>query len=480
MKNEYYIINEHLLQPFNLTLEKLKFLISYLTQKKLDFGDFYLQKIISESWILDDSVVKHGSFGIEQGIGVRTVFNGRTGFAYSDDLSVKSIEQLIRSATFLLKNTSDTRKVKKLKRPAFPRFYTTKFPSENITTDDKIALLHQINSYARLLDQRIKHVKISLTSKMEMVLILNTDGLCVMDVRPLVRLNINLIMIQGKNRQSFSAGGGARCEYTYFTKNALWKKYVEEAYQGILMNLDAKIVPSGKMPVVLGPGWPAVLLHEAVGHGLEGDFNRKKSSTFSEKIGTKVASEKCTIIDEGCIHNHCGTLNFDDEGTPTQRTVLIEDGILKSYMHDRISAKEFETLPTGNSRRQSYAHLPLPRMTNTYMLNGEDKLEDMIQSIEYGVYATHFNGGQVDITSGQFVFVMDQARLIENGQLKYPLKGASLIGQGAEIMKKISMVANDFSLDQGTGICGKEGQSIPVGVGQPSLKIDEITVGGSK
>lgn len=246
------------------------------------------------------------------------------------------------------------------------------------------------------------------------------------------------------------------------------------------MNLDAKIVPSGKMPVVLGPGWPAVLLHEAVGHGLEGDFNRKKSSTFSEKIGTKVASEKCTIIDEGCIHNHCGTLNFDDEGTPTQRTVLIEDGILKSYMHDRISAKEFETLPTGNSRRQSYAHLPLPRMTNTYMLNGEDKLEDMIQSIEYGVYATHFNGGQVDITSGQFVFVMDQARLIENGQLKYPLKGASLIGQGAEIMKKISMVANDFSLDQGTGICGKEGQSIPVGVGQPSLKIDEITVGGSK
>lgn len=486
MQDQYYsIINEQLLQPFNLSLEKLKSLLNGLTQKRIDFGDLYLQKIISESWMLDDGVVKHGSFGIEQGIGVRAVFNGETGFAYADDLHLNTIEKLIKTALYLLKDSTNPHKVEKLNTPHIIRHYPALLPLDSMSAEDKIALLHHINTYAKSLDNNIEQVTVSIASNMEMVLILNTDGLCVMDVRPLVRMNVNLIMVaDGENgqktqkRESFSAGGGGRYDYQYFTEHDLWKSYVDEAYHGAKTNLQAKPAPSGKMPVVLGAGWPAVLLHEAVGHGLEGDFNRKKSSHFSGKIGQKVASEKCTVIDEGCIANRRGSLNFDDEGTPTQTTVLIENGILKGYMHDSISAKAFNVPRTGNGRRQSYAHLPLPRMTNTYMLPGEDTLEDMIKSIDHGIYATHFNGGQVDITSGQFVFVMDQAYVIKKGKIMHPIKGASLIGHGPEVMQKISMIGSDFALDKGVGVCGKEGQSVPVGVGQASLKIDEITVGG--
>ena len=486
MHDQYYsIINEQLLQPFCLTLEKLKSLLNLLTQKQIDFGDLYLQKIISESWVLDDGIVKHGSFGIEQGIGVRAVLNSETGFAYANDLHIQTIEKLIRAALFLLKDSSNLSKVKQLNRPHIIRYYPETSPLESMQTQDKITLLHQINSYAKSLDTKIEQVTVSLASNIEIVLILNTDGLCVMDVRPLVRMNVSLIMIDGSNkngknekRESFSAGGGGRYNYHYFTEHDLWKTYVDEAYHGAKTNLEAKPAPNGKMPVVLGSGWPAVLLHEAVGHGLEGDFNRKKSSYFSGKIGKKVASEHCTVVDEGTIVNRRGSLNFDDEGTPTQKTVLIENGILKGYMHDKISAKTFAVSPTGNGRRESYAHLPLPRMTNTYMLPGADNLEDMISSIDYGIYATHFNGGQVDITSGQFVFVMDQAYLIKKGKIIHPVKGASLIGHGPEVMQKISMIGQDFALDKGVGVCGKNGQSVPVGVGQASLKIDEITVGG--
>ncbi|WP_395947366.1 metalloprotease TldD [Caedibacter taeniospiralis] len=479
MQDQYYrIISEHLLQPFNLSLEKLKAQLNTFTQKHIDFGDLYLQKIMAESWALEDNVVKHGSFGIEQGIGVRAVFDGETGFAYADDLQIETIDKLIKTSLYLLKNSNNPHKIEKLITPNMMRHYLPESPLTSMPTEDKIALLHQVNHYAKSLDSKIEQVSVALASNIEMILILNTDGLCVMDVRPLVRTNVSLIMCEDGKRESFSAGGGGRYDYHYFTEHDLWRGYVDEAYQGAKTNLIAKPAPSGKMPVVLGSGWPAVLLHEAVGHGLEGDFNRKQSSHFSGKIGQKVASEKCTVIDEGCIANRRGSLNFDDEGTPTQKTVLIEKGILKGYIHDRISAKAFGVAPTGNGRRQSYAHLPLPRMTNTYMLGGEDALEDMIRSIDHGIYATHFNGGQVDITSGQFVFVMDQAYLIKNGKIVHPVKGASLIGHGPEIMQKISMVASDFVLDKGVGVCGKEGQSVPVGVGQASLKIDEITVGG--
>lgn len=479
MRDNYYsIINEALLQPFNLTLEKLTSQLSLLSQKEIDFGDLYLQKIISESWVLDDGVVKHGSFGIEQGIGVRALSDGETGFAYSDDLNIITIEKLIKTALFLLKNNRKPYKFEKLRTPHIIRYYPPVSPLESIKAEDKITLLHQVNNYAKSLDKNIEQVIVSLAANIEMVLILNTEGLCVMDVRPLVRMNVSLIMKHGEQRESFSAGGGGRYDYNYFTEDSLWQNYVDEAYRGVTTNLNAEAAPSGKMPVILGSGWPAVLLHEAVGHGLEGDFNRKKSSKFTGKIGQKVASEKCTVIDEGCIPNRRGSLSFDDEGTLTQKNILIEKGILKGYIHDRISAKVFGVSPTGNGRRQSYAHLPLPRMTNTYMLPGDDVFEDMIQSIDYGIYATHFNGGQVDITSGQFVFVMDQAYLIKNGRIMHPVKGASLIGYGIEVMHEISMVASDFALDKGIGVCGKDGQSVPVGVGQASLKIDKITVGG--
>ncbi|WP_116963514.1 metalloprotease TldD [Fastidiosibacter lacustris] len=481
MQQDYYsIINEHLLQPFALNLESLKAQLEIFNQKTLDFGDLYLQKIIAESWMLEDEVVKHGSFGIEQGIGVRAVYQGETGFAYADDLALSTIEKLIKTSLYLLKNANPLTKTQKLFTPKIKRLYRSISPLNSISTEGKIAFLHEVNRYTKALDNKIEQVSISLASNIEMILILNTDGLCVMDVRPLVRMNINLILHNDGKRESYSAGGGGRYDYHFFLENELWKSYVHEAYEGAKTNLNAKPAPSGKMPVVLGAGWPAVLLHEAVGHGLEGDFNRKGSSHFCGKIGHKVASEKCTVIDEGCIENRRGSLNVDDEGTPTQKTILIENGILKSYIHDRISAKAFNVSLTGNGRRQSYAHLPLPRMTNTYMLPGEDKFEDMIASIDHGIYATHFNGGQVDITSGQFVFVMDQAYSIKNGKICYPIKGASLIGHGPQIMQKISMIGKDFTLDSGVGVCGKEGQSIPVGVGQASLKIDEITVGGSE
>ena len=479
MANRYFNqVNEHLLSPFNLSLEKLQSQIDLFRQKQIDFGDLYLQKTISEGWCLEDDVVKHGSFSIEQGIGARAVFNGETGFAYADDFSLPTIQKLITSALYLLKNGHQKKAITHFNSPDYKRIYPSASPLDSLSPNDKINLLQQINHYAKNLDTRIEKVTASLSGGVEVILLLTTDGLCAMDVRPLVRMNVSLLVAENNIREQFSAGGGGRYDYHYFLENNQWQTYVDEAYQGACKNLTAKPAPSGSMPVVLGHGWPAVLLHEAVGHGLEGDFNRKEVSYYSDKMGQKVASEKCTVIDEGCIENRRGSLSFDDEGVPTQKTVLIENGILTGYLHDRISAKAFNVAPTGNGRRESYAHTPLPRMTNTYMLPGTDLLEDMISSIEHGVYALHFNGGQVDITSGQFVFVADQAYLIKNGKILHPIKGASLIGHGPEVMQNISMVGQNFALDSGIGVCGKEGQSIPVGVGQPTLKIDAITVGG--
>ncbi|WP_119342664.1 metalloprotease TldD [Facilibium subflavum] len=478
MHTDFDVIDTHLLQPFGLTLPALQSQLDLFQQKQIDFGDLYLQKSFTESWAIEDDVVKHGSFNIAQGVGARAVVNGQTGFAYADDLQLKTIQQLVSNALYLLKNSTKNTVSQKLYTPEFKKIYPTHSPILAMPAADKVALLKQMNAYAKALDKRIEKVSISLVGSFEIILLLATDGLCAIDLRPLVRMSVTIQMCEDEERQTFSAGGGGRYDYQYFIEDDYWKTFVDEAYSGVKDKLKAKPAPSGKMPVVLGSGWPAVLLHEAVGHGLEGDFNRKKTSHFSDKIGQQVASEKCTIIDEGCIANRRGSLNFDDEGTPTQRTVLIEKGVLKGYMHDRISAKAFDVLPTGNGRRESYAHLPMPRMTNTYMLPGCDRFEDMIASIDHGIYATHFNGGQVDITSGQFVFVMDQAYLIKNGKIQHPVKGASLIGHGPEVMQKISMVADDLALDKGVGTCGKDGQSVPVGVGQPSLKIDEIIVGG--
>ena len=472
------LVTAHLLSPFNLSLEALRELINDFHVKQIDFGDIYLQKTQAESWALEDDVVKNSSFAIEQGVGVRSVYQSETGFAYADDLHITTIKKLIQTSLYLLKNTQQKMTRQKLNVANTAGLYTLVSPLESLKAKQKVDLLHQVNDYAKSLDHRIQKVSVSLAGHIEFILLMNTDGLCTMDVRPLIRMSVTLLLKDKEKRESFSSGGGGRYGYEYFLENKRWQDYVDEAYKGALTNLKATAAPSGKMPVVLGSGWPAVLLHEAVGHGLEGDFNRKEISHFSGKIGQKVASSKCTVVDEGCIEHRRGSLNFDDEGVQTQKTTLIENGILKGYMHDRISAKAFDVLPTGNGRRQSYVHLPMPRMTNTYMLAGDDKFDDMIASIDKGIYATHFNGGQVDITSGQFVFVMDQAYLIENGKITHPVKGASLIGHGPEVMQKISMVGEDFALDNGVGVCGKEGQSVPVGVGQASLKIDEITVGG--
>lgn len=477
-QSDYALIDAHLLSPFGLTLTALQSEISLFHKKRIDFADLYLQKSLSENWVLEDDAVKQGSFSIAQGVGARAVYQGETGFAYADDLTLSTIRKLIGSALYLLKKSDQKVTMQAFQMPQHSKRYTTASPFDSLTAQDKIALLKQVNAYAKSKDARIEKVSASLAASYEFVLLMTSDGLSAMDIRPLVRMNVSLLMHDGQKRESFSSGGGGRYDYQYFLDGARWKQYVDEAYLGAKTNLSAKDAPSGTMPVILGSGWPAVLLHEAVGHGLEGDFNRKNISHFSGKIGQKVASSKCTVIDEGCIANRRGSLNFDDEGVMTQKTTLIENGILKGYLHDRISAGAFDVPPTGNGRRASYAHIPLPRMTNTYMLPRNDTLEAMIASIEHGVYATHFNGGQVDITSGQFVFVMDQAFLIEKGRLKHPVKGASLIGHGPDVMQKISMVGQDFALDKGVGVCGKDGQSVPVGVGQPSLKIDAITVGG--
>jgi TldD protein len=474
------IVEEHLLKPSNLSLSKLNDALLNFNKKEIDFGDMYFQRIISEGWVLEDNIVKSGSFCINQGVGVRGVRNGDVGFSYSDDLRLSTIIRLTEEALYLLKDT----KIKKIPPKKLfhnvQRLYSTDSPLESLDSEKKIGLLKQVNAYARKKDSRIRKVSISLNSSYEVILLMDTTGICMMDVRPLVCMRVNIMMEDRQRYESFSSGGGRRSGYEYFINEDLWKSYVEEAYAGAKSNLYSKNAPSGTMPVILGSGWPAVLLHEAVGHGLEGDFNRKKTSHFTDKIGQKVASSKCTIIDEGCLPGRRGSLTFDDEGIATQKTILIEKGILKGYIHDRISAQAMNQNPTGNGRRESYAHLPLPRMTNTYMMPGEDKVDDMISSIDYGIYATHFNGGQVDITSGQFVFVTDRAYLIEKGKVTSSIKGASLIGHGPEVMQGISMVGPDFSLDKGVGLCGKNGQIVPVGVGQATLKIDSITVGGTK
>lgn len=456
--------------------------------RQVDYADLYFQSNQHESWMLEDGIVKEGSYNIERGVGVRAISGEKTGFAYSDDISPYALQQAADAAKGIA-DAGQGKSVQAFKRQSPIKIYQSVEPLGSLTQEQKIDLLHQVEAHARQIDNRVNQVIVSLSGVYEKVLVAASDGTYATDIRPLVRLNCSVLVEDQGKRERASAGGGARTDYSYFFEpvsegNAQSKPryiaYAEEAVRQALVNLVAVDAPAGAFPVVLGAGWPGVLLHEAVGHGLEGDFNRKGSSTFAGKIGSKVCSELCTIVDDGTMVNRRGSLSIDDEGTPGQYNVLIEKGILKGYMQDKHNASLMGVKPTGNGRRESYAHLPMPRMTNTYMLAGESSPEDIIKSVKKGIYAPNFAGGQVDITSGKFVFTSSEAYLIENGEITTPVKGATLIGSGPEAMKNVSMVGNDLKLDAGVGVCGKDGQSVPVGVGQPTLKIDEMTIGGTQ
>ena len=470
---------EHLLTPSGLTEGDLERVLGTLLGQSIDSGDLYFQSVMQESFVLEDGIIKQGASSIDKGVGVRAISDDKTGFAYADDLVLPALLQsseAARSIASLGRQTSLQAWKKKAPKP----LYRDENPIDSMSYLDKMQMLREVDRIARSLDARVKEVTVSLSGQFETILIVSTDGTLSADIRPLVRLNVSVIVEDKGRRETGSFGGGGRKNYHMFQQENTLKRYAEEAVRLALVNLSAAEAPAGTMQVVLGNGWPGVLLHEAVGHGLEGDFNRKGTSAFSDRIGERVASPLCTVVDDGSLEGRRGSLTVDDEGVPTQRTVLIENGILKGYLQDKLNASLMKTKPTGNGRRQSYAHIPMPRMTNTFMLPGHHKKEEIIQSVKKGLYAVNFSGGQVDITSGKFVFTASEAYLIENGKIGQPVKGATLIGNGPDVMTKISMVGDDLALDSGIGSCGKEGQSVPVGVGQPTLLIDELTVGGTK
>lgn len=478
--NTLELVENKLLLPANLTENQLRNLLNQIMNRQADMADLYFQSIQQESWHLEDGIIKEGSFNVARGVGVRAISGEKSGFAYCDEIYLPSLEQAVCAAKTISKRGEN----KKALIPIFKPFarndlYAQENPLTAMPREQKVALLREADEYARQLDPKITRVSASLSGMYEVILVINTDGSYGADIRPLVRFNIEVLAEKDGRREQGYIGGGGRFHYDYFQKNNCIKNYVDEAVRQALINLDAIDAPAGVMPVVLGSGWPGVLLHEAIGHGLEGDFNRKGSSAFSGRIGERVAAPECTVVDDGTLKNRRGSLNIDDEGTPTQCTMLIENGILRNYMQDKLNAKLMNMQSTGNARRESYAHLPMPRMTNTYMLNGKHDKNEILQSVKKGLYAVNFGGGQVDITSGKFVFSASEAYLIENGRVTRPVKGATLIGHGPEILTKVSMVGNDLQLDMGVGTCGKEGQSVPVGVGQPTLKIDELTVGGT-
>jgi TldD protein len=473
-----------MLEPFGLSEATLGQALALIGEHRIDDADLYFQTTRHEGWSLEEGIVKSGSFSIDQGVGVRAVAGEKTAFAYSDDLSVESLLDAARTVRTIA--AAGQNKRIKIARPAKAArsrlLYAPTDPIGTLDSTQKVALLERVEKLARAKDPRVAQVMASVGAEYDVVLVARADGTRAADVRPLVRLNVTVIAEQtvgGEVRREVgSGGGGGRFGLGYFT-DAIIEQYVNHAVQAALTNLDSRPAPAGEMPVVLGPGWPGVLLHEAVGHGLEGDFNRKGSSTFAGRIGQRVAAKGVTVLDDGTIPDRRGSLNIDDEGNATQKNVLIEDGILRGYMQDSMNARLSGVKPTGNGRRESYANLPMPRMTNTYMLAGKHKPEEIIASMKRGIYATNFGGGQVDITSGKFVFSASEAFWVENGKVLYPVKGATLIGNGPEAMNRVSMIGNDLQLDTGVGVCGKEGQSVPVGVGQPTLKIDRITVGGT-
>lgn len=473
------LARQSLLEPAGLTDSELQKVISTLGTKSIDYADLFFQSSYSESWVMEDGILKNGSFDIDRGVGVRAMSGEKTGFAYADDIMMPALMNAANAARSIVKQGA-SQSVKAHEIQAGHALYLPNNPLHSLSETDKVSLLQRVDQYIRKKDSHIIQVSISLSGEFETVLVMGSDGHLAADVRPLVRFNISLIIEHNGKRESGYAGGGGRFDYQHFLQDDLAFKYADEALRQATVNLDAVEAPAGPMKVVLGPGWPGVLLHEAVGHGLEGDFNRKEISAFSGMLGKRVASELCTIVDNGTLPLRRGSLNIDDEGTPTQNNVLIEKGILRGYMMDKRNARLMGVASTGNGRRESYSHLPIPRMTNTYMLAGESLPEEIIASVDKGLYAVNFGGGQVDITSGKFVFTANEAYLIENGKIGAPVKGATIIGNGPEVLLKVSMVGNDLQLDTGIGICGKDGQSVPVGVGQPTLRVDEMTVGGTR
>lgn len=468
-----------LLAPFGVTEKHLAQTLAEIRAHKVDDADIYFQFTRSEGWSLEEGIVKTGSFNIDQGFGVRAVSGEKTAFAYSDDISVASLLDAARTVRTIGAAGSQGKVALRKSAIAHSRnLYPALDPIATLESQSKVDLLGKVEKMASARDPRIVQVMAGLASEYDVVMVARADGTLAADVRPMVRLSVTVIAEQNGRREVGSAGGGGRFGLAYFDE-AIIDRYVSEAVSSALVNLESRPAPAGEMTVVLGPGWPGVLLHEAVGHGLEGDFNRKGSSAFSGRIGERVAAKGVTVLDDGTLPDRRGSLNVDDEGHPSQRNVLIEDGILVGYIQDSLNARLMGTAQTGNGRRESYAHIPMPRMTNTYMLGGTHEPEEIVSSIKRGLYATNFGGGQVDITSGRFVFSASQAWWVENGKMLYPVKGATIVGNGPEALKQVSMIGNDLALDSGVGVCGKEGQSVPVGVGQPTFRIDGLTVGGT-
>ena len=472
------LAEQRLLAPGGLAAADLDRVFGQLAGPSIDAADLYFQHSRSESWMLEDGIVKEGSHSIEQGVGVRAMSGEKTGFAYSDEIVLPELLTAAKSARAIAQSGND-RAAHALTARNAQSLYPAIDPVESIANEEKIALLREVDKFTRALDPRVTQVIVSLSATLDTVLVAAMDGTLAADVRPLVRMNVNVIAEQNGRRESASSGGGGRHGYRELLANGRAQAFAREAVRPALVNLESVPAPAGSMTVVLGPGWPGVLLHEAIGHGFEGDFIRKGTSAFAGRYGDRIAAKGVTVVDDGTLANRRGSLSVDDEGTPTERTVLVEDGILKGYMQDKFNAQLMGQRSTGNGRRESFAHLPMPRMRNTYMLAGQHDPGEIIASVERGLYAINFGGGQVDITNGKFTFSASEAYLIENGKVTRPVKGATLIGSGPEVLTRVSMIGNDLKLDEGVGVCGKEGQSVPVGVGQPTLRIDAMTVGGT-
>jgi len=478
MTDAIAIARDQILTPAGLDQGHLEQLLGQLKTPAIDAADIYFQYSRLQSWVLEDGIIKEGSFNIERGAGLRALSGERTGFAYADEVQFETLMQAAKAARAIARQGGESR-VRIAEVRTGHSLYPPLDPLGSLSDEDQVALLQRVDAEARRLDPRVRQVIASLVAARDLVLIASDDGRLSADVRPLVRLSVSVIVEDGDHREQGSSGGGARADLGYFLVEDRALDFARQAVHQALINLEAIATPAGTMIVVLGPGWPGVLLHEAVGHGLEGDSNRKGTSAFAGRIGERVAAPGVTVVDDGTLAGRRGSLNLDDEGTPTQNTVLIEDGILRGYLQDRLNARLMGVASTGNGRRESYAYLPMPRMTNTYMLAGDRDPGEIIASVDKGLYAANFGGGQVDITSGKFVFSASEAYLIEKGRLGPAVKGATLIGNGPDVLTRVSMIGNDLALDQGVGTCGKEGQTVPVGVGQPTLRVDGLTVGGT-
>ena len=478
MKDNSSLATERLLVPAGLDETELQGAFDTMLSHDIDSADIYFQAVRFESWMLEDGIVKEGVHTIERGVGVRAVSGEKSGFAYSDEIDAAALTHAASAARAIARSGGEGT-VKAWEKRVSHALYLPADPTGSLDEKDCIVLLNAVDAEARRQDPRVKQVMVSLAAEFETILIAASDGTFAGDVRPLIRMNVSVIVEHDGRREQGSFGGGGRMDYAYFVEEERGLGYAREAVREALVNLEAGDAPAGNMTVVLGPGWPGVLLHEAIGHGLEGDFNRKGSSAFAGRIGERVATDQCTVVDDGTLPKRRGSLNIDDEGVPTQCTTLIENGILTGYMQDKLNARLTGSVSTGNGRRESYAHQPMPRMTNTYMLAGNYAPEEILESVDKGLYAVNFGGGQVDITSGKFVFSASEAYLIEKGKVTSPVKGATLIGNGPDVLTRVSMVGNNLALDSGVGVCGKEGQSVPVGVGQPTLRIDGLTVGGT-